>query len=52
MQLSTARARWVHLICALVTAYSRCTFTPQERNGPLRGKGVWKMPTGLVSHKT
>jgi len=21
----------------------------QERNGPLKGKGVWKMPTGLVS---
>ncbi len=20
----------------------------QERSGPLRGKGVWKMPTGLV----
>lgn len=20
----------------------------QERNGPLRGMGVWKMPTGLV----
>jgi ADP-ribose pyrophosphatase YjhB (NUDIX family) len=21
----------------------------QEMNGPLRGQGVWKMPTGLVS---
>lgn len=21
----------------------------QERNGPLRGTGVWKMPTGLVA---
>ena len=22
----------------------------QERHGPLRGSGVWKMPTGLANH--
>ena len=24
-----------------------CDIAEQEKNGPLRGKGVWKMPTGL-----
>ncbi|KAI7844105.1 hypothetical protein COHA_002245 [Chlorella ohadii] len=33
---------------AFVLNERREVLVVQERNGPLRGKGVWKMPTGLV----
>ncbi|CAG9464324.1 unnamed protein product [Pedinophyceae sp. YPF-701] len=34
---------------AFVINSKREVLVVQERSGPLRGKGVWKMPTGLVS---
>ena len=33
---------------AFVMNERREVLVVQERSGPLRGKGVWKMPTGLV----
>eukprot|EP00850_Spirogloea_muscicola_P010557 SM000062S19943 [mRNA] locus=s62:490816:493037:- [translate_table: standard] len=36
-------------IGAFVMNDAREVLAVQERNGPLRGSGVWKMPTGLVN---
>lgn len=36
-------------VCSLTWVRDVTLHLLQERNGPLRGKGVWKMPTGLVS---